>query len=596
MHIRGSGRQEWRPNRQRPRHILFALIDDVDYNVARVGDLIPAYEGGKKYGLYRLSREKRTCCGFSRTYRTSTSSYSLAIDAPFPFMRYNQKLRLGLGGEVRETTAVAMGLMLYWPMLRSPYFQNLFFASASTSFGGREAYAVANILIAGIAVIALGGARRFLRRPMRPAPLAFTFLVGFACAIAAVLLLVSAQLTSSLAFAMKLAGIALFAVSFSAITFGWFSLLLASCRNWGFVVAVSFAASFASVGIEYLPNGAVQASLVVFPLATSLFLMIANRLAKQPKRNRVSAPYSPSIPGVDGIVLAATCFCLIASVPSLCLFAPTSGYMPTSETPKTYIFSVLVSVAMAEVMKLHKPFLVKQGIVLIILSAILIVGSLALASTDNAMPVAATAHTCLQFALFLALLSFWREKQNGGLGGASTFLAITSLLAIVSRYLLPIAFPKGSSETISAMLGMASIVILSIAGMCLALSAILRLPSIKDGMSATDADAKSRELTPFVIGEPKAPFTVLSDVSTQPGTQGVDEALRAWLEDAFPLSPRETDIALLVARGYTVNRIAENLCLASGTVQSHMKSIYRKLDVHSKQEVIDLVQSQSVNH
>ena len=94
----------------------------------------------------------------------------------------------------------------------------------------------------------------------------------------------------------------------------------------------------------------------------------------------------------------------------------------------------------------------------------------------------------------------------------------------------------------------------------------------------------------FVIGEPKAPFTVLSDASTQPGTQGVDEALRGG---PFPLSP-ETDIS--VARGYTVNRIAENLCLASGTVQSHMKSIYRKLDVHSKQEVIDLVQSQSVNH
>ena len=85
-------------------------------------------------------------------------------------MRYNQKLRLGLGGEVRETTAVAMGLMLYWPMLRSPYFQNLFFASASTSFGGREAYAVANILIAGIAVIALGGARRFLSVSLAQSP------------------------------------------------------------------------------------------------------------------------------------------------------------------------------------------------------------------------------------------------------------------------------------------------------------------------------------------------------------------------------------------------------------------------------------------
>lgn len=223
-------------------------------------------------------------------------------------MRYNQKLRLGLGGEVRETTAVAMGLMLYWPMLRSPYFQNLFFASASTSFGGREAYAVANILIAGIAVIALAEHVVFCAARCGQRLRHSRFLSVSLAPIAAVLLLVSAQLTSSLAFAMKLAGIALFAVSFSAITFGWFSLLLASCRNWGFVVAVSFAASFASVGIEYLPNGAVRASLVVFPLATSLFLMIANRLAKQPKRNRVSAPYSPSIPGVDGIVLAATCF------------------------------------------------------------------------------------------------------------------------------------------------------------------------------------------------------------------------------------------------------------------------------------------------
>ena len=34
-------------------------------------------------------------------------------------------------------------------------------------------------------------------------------------------------------------------------------------------------------------------------------------------------------------------------------------------------------------------------------------------------------------------------------------------------------------------------------------------------------------------------------------------------------------------------RIAEDLQVSIGTVQSHVKNIYRKLDVHSRQEFID---------
>lgn len=491
-----------------------------------------------------------------------------------------------------KTITATIGLMLYWPMLRGPYFQNLFFTPCPTGLDGREAYAIANILIVGLAALALRKASQFPHYAIRSARPSFSLLAGFACAIAAALLFSSSQLTSTFAPAMQLAGIVSFAIGFSAITLGWFSHLLSSHENWSFIASVSFAASFASASIEYLPDSAVKASLAMLPLASSALLALANCVAKQPEKERAAIPHQQSFPHANIIVLTATCFCLIASTPPLCLFAPTAGYMPTSETPKTYLFSFLIAIAMAGIMKLHKPFPIKQGIILIILGALLILSSLALALTDNAMPFAATTHTCFQFSLFISLLSFWTEKRRGELGGAGTFLAITSLTTIVSRYLLPIAFPRESSEPIAAILGMLSIVILSAAGMCLALFAMMHLPSFKDQMPVADDESSRKKGNLSSVVNTEAPV-VPSDSPTQSVAQNSDDALRNWLASGFFLSPRETDIALLVARGYTVNRIAEELCLARGTVQSHTKSIYRKLNVHSKQEVIDLVRSQS---
>lgn len=57
------------------------------------------------------------------------------------------------------------------------------------------------------------------------------------------------------------------------------------------------------------------------------------------------------------------------------------------------------------------------------------------------------------------------------------------------------------------------------------------------------------------------------------------------------LSPRETDVFKLLARGYTSPSIQRQLYIASGTVSYHSHNIYVKLDVHSKQELIDLVQA-----
>ena len=57
----------------------------------------------------------------------------------------------------------------------------------------------------------------------------------------------------------------------------------------------------------------------------------------------------------------------------------------------------------------------------------------------------------------------------------------------------------------------------------------------------------------------------------------------------YRLSARETEIMELIARGNTVARIAEMLVVSENTVRTHSKRIYAKLDIHKKQELIDLI-------
>lgn len=63
------------------------------------------------------------------------------------------------------------------------------------------------------------------------------------------------------------------------------------------------------------------------------------------------------------------------------------------------------------------------------------------------------------------------------------------------------------------------------------------------------------------------------------------------LREHYRLTARETEITELIARGNTVARIAEMLFVSENTVRTHSKRIYAKLDIHKKQELIDLMES-----
>ena len=61
------------------------------------------------------------------------------------------------------------------------------------------------------------------------------------------------------------------------------------------------------------------------------------------------------------------------------------------------------------------------------------------------------------------------------------------------------------------------------------------------------------------------------------------------LQEAHGLSTRETEVMELIARGNSMASIAERLVISENTVRTHAKHIYTKLDIHRRQELLDML-------
>lgn len=61
----------------------------------------------------------------------------------------------------------------------------------------------------------------------------------------------------------------------------------------------------------------------------------------------------------------------------------------------------------------------------------------------------------------------------------------------------------------------------------------------------------------------------------------------------YGLSARELEVLVLMAKGRSASRVAEDLGVTLATINSHVNHIYRKLGVHSRQELIDVIEQNS---
>ncbi|MDR1712984.1 MAG: LuxR C-terminal-related transcriptional regulator [Coriobacteriales bacterium] len=90
-------------------------------------------------------------------------------------------------------------------------------------------------------------------------------------------------------------------------------------------------------------------------------------------------------------------------------------------------------------------------------------------------------------------------------------------------------------------------------------------------------------------------LTANDQVANPDGLLSADASARlalvcAVIAQHYQLSPRESEVLVYLAKGRNAAYIRERLCLSSNTVKTHINGIYHKLDVHSRQQILDFVE------
>lgn len=105
---------------------------------------------------------------------------------------------------------------------------------------------------------------------------------------------------------------------------------------------------------------------------------------------------------------------------------------------------------------------------------------------------------------------------------------------------------------------------------------------LKDG---TEADLAAHVQSLHAGGSPMSPIIARQLLVRWQGRSPVPPAQEP-LPAREALSPRESEVLALVSRGFTYAETAARMGILLSTVQSHVRNIYGKLDVHNKAEAL----------
>ena len=68
------------------------------------------------------------------------------------------------------------------------------------------------------------------------------------------------------------------------------------------------------------------------------------------------------------------------------------------------------------------------------------------------------------------------------------------------------------------------------------------------------------------------------------------DKLSAIIAKEYRLTPREHEVLKALVEGKDSDKIAKSLFVSPNTVKSHIQKIYNKLDVHSRKDLLRLVE------
>ena len=345
--------------------------------------------------------------------------------------------------------------------------------------------------------------------------------------------------------------------------------------------------------IDFLPGYAAAPVFACLPVAT--FLCV-----------RASAKRLPEAGEPDRYYNARTIGSLSRAVLSVAAFSFTIGIIRTAileTTPNPYALSVLVNHGTEVALALAFIWWIcvrGRGIdfgrtwrlILILMVTVLVFEQFVAGTDAHALLFALvrTAHALLVvFFLFLAVADVARHSSYPPLA-----VYAVGWLA----YALP--FACGSVAGTLMATGPVAPLITSIATWALVVIALMFLDDRSLGnqlifaeLTAAEDDSPQMRAVATQRDLDRAPAA--SGAAAAGTGAGASEAATrharcAQLARKGGLTAREADVLELLVRGHSKTRIAETFLISENTVRGHVKHIYAKLDVHSKQELLDLVE------
>ncbi len=109
-------------------------------------------------------------------------------------------------------------------------------------------------------------------------------------------------------------------------------------------------------------------------------------------------------------------------------------------------------------------------------------------------------------------------------------------------------------------------------------------------LTMTNHVASSSEPHPFAAGK-EMPDQGLSSI---PSEAAFDQRCRS-LAERSGISERACEVMILYAKGRSKSRIEQELYISQSTVSFHLRNIYQKLGIHSRQELIDAIEAASLD-
>lgn len=260
-------------------------------------------------------------------------------------------------------------------------------------------------------------------------------------------------------------------------------------------------------------------------------------------------------------------------------------------TPQTRIAYGLLTVAVSSWLihrVVHRSRRVMTAAIFVVMETLACIALIAYAAFPGTLEIGAVFTTTLNalmcaycWYVIIAFSSYgWRDPMYYAIGGWIVCFGARGLARIALLGFYPLT---ENVLLINAIMG--ALVVLS-----------TQVVFLKFLIIEKDSDAESPAEECAEAAKPAAEASALTKLMGLDGQNDLSSMRAASMRESaevvgrqFLLTEREVDVLALYALGHTQKRVAEELFITQSTAHAHIKRIYTKTGMHSRQEILDYI-------